>query len=155
VDRRDEDEGGDRQGARLVVGHVRLADASRSGARAPQAEPAREPALRSRRAAADGASGEQELAMDVSALLTIAPAPHAVFERLGTHRQRARLHVRKPKMERDGFTPARGEDAWEPVTWGQFASMIRGVARWLVERGVEPGERVAIFAANSVEWAAA
>src|SRR5439155_8250504 len=45
--------------------------------------------------------------------------------------------------------------AWQPVTWGQFAAQIRGVARWLVEHELEPGERVAIFAPNSVEWAAA
>jgi long-chain acyl-CoA synthetase len=80
--------------------------------------------------------------MDVSALLTIAPAPHAVFARLATHRHRARFQVRKG-------------DAWQPVTWGQFALQIRGVARWLVEREIEPGERVAIYANNSVEWAAA
>jgi long-chain acyl-CoA synthetase len=32
---------------------------------------------------------------------------------------------------------------------------IRGVARWLVEHGVQPGERIAIYAPNSVAWAAA
>ena len=80
--------------------------------------------------------------MDVQGLLTIAPAPTAVFERLPTHRHRVRFHVRKG-------------DAWEPVTWGQFAAQIRGVARWLVEHDVEAGDRIAIFAPNSVEWAAA
>ncbi len=80
--------------------------------------------------------------MDVSHLLTIAPAPRAVFERLATHRDRPRFHVRK-----DG--------AWHPVTWGQFAAQIRGVARWLIEHDVKPGDRVAIYAPNSVAWAAA
>jgi len=80
--------------------------------------------------------------MDVSHLLTIAPAPQAVFDRLPTHRHRARFHVRKG-------------DAWEPVTWGQFAAQIRGVARWLVEHELAAGERIAIYAPNSVAWAAA
>lgn len=93
--------------------------------------------------------------MDVSHLLTIAPAPQAVFDRLPTHRHRARFHVRKPKVEGAGFTPAPGNDAWEPVTWGQFATQIRGVARWLVEHELAAGERVAIYAPNSVAWAAA
>jgi long-chain acyl-CoA synthetase len=90
--------------------------------------------------------------MDVSALLPIRPAPRAVFDRLPTHRHRVRFQVRK-----DG--------AWHPVTWGHFAQQIRGVARWLVEprgeRGephcgeLEAGDRVAIYAPNSVAWASA
>ena len=80
--------------------------------------------------------------MDITPLLTIRPAPRAVFDRLPTHRHRARFHVR------DG-------SAWQPVTWGQFAHQIRGVARWLVEREVEAGDHVAIFAPNSVAWGAA
>jgi len=80
--------------------------------------------------------------MDVTPLLEIRPAPYAVFDRLPTHRHRARFHIQKDR-------------AWHPVTWGQFAKQIRGVARWLVEREVEVGDRVAIFAANSIEWGAA
>ena len=80
--------------------------------------------------------------MDVSHLLSVSPAPRAVFDRLATHRDRARFHVRKG-------------DAWQPVTWGQFAAQIRGVARWLVEHELPPGARIAIYAHNSVEWAAA
>ena len=80
--------------------------------------------------------------MDVSHLLAIAPAPQAVFERLATHRHRVRFQVRHG-------------DKWQPVTWGQFAMQIRGVARWLVEHELEPGERIAIYAPNSVAWASA
>ena len=78
--------------------------------------------------------------MDVTPLLELKPAPHAVFERLATHRDRARFQVRT-------------SGAWQPVTWGQFALQIRGVARWLIEHELEPGDRIAIFAANSVAWA--
>src|SRR6187431_2617329 len=80
--------------------------------------------------------------MDVAPLLSPRPAPHAVFERLAAHRDRPRFWVRR-------------DAAWHPVTWGQFAQQIRGVARWLVERGIAPGDRVAIFAPNSVAWASA
>ena len=80
--------------------------------------------------------------MDVSHLVEIKAAPRAVFERLPTHRHRVRFQVR---------TGA----AWQPVTWGQYALQIRGVARWLVDHELEPGDRVAIFAHNSVGWASA
>jgi len=80
--------------------------------------------------------------MDVTPLLELHAAPHAVFARLATHRDRPRFHVRTP-------------GGWQPVTWGQFAAQIRGVARWLIEHGVEPGDRVAIYAPNSVAWASA
>ncbi len=80
--------------------------------------------------------------MDVSSLLEIQAAPRAVFARLATHRHRVRFQVR-------------AGNAWQPVTWGQFAVQIRGVARWLIEHELEPGDRVAIFAHNSVAWASA
>ncbi len=82
--------------------------------------------------------------MDVSGLTSqILPAPRAVFDRLPTHRHRVRFQVRA------------STGGWEPVTWGQFALQIRGVARYLVEHDLEPGERVAFFAQNSVAWASA
>ena len=80
--------------------------------------------------------------MDVAPLLQLQPAPRAVFDKLATHRHRVRFQVRCG-------------DAWQPVTWGQFATQIRGVARWLVEHELEMGERVAIYAPNSVAWASA
>ena len=79
--------------------------------------------------------------MDVTPLLDIQPAPHAVFARLATHRDRPRFHVRDTA------------GAWQPITWGQFADQIRGVARWLIEHHLQPGERIAIYANNSVAWA--
>ncbi|MCX5743107.1 MAG: AMP-dependent synthetase/ligase [Proteobacteria bacterium] len=80
--------------------------------------------------------------IDLTPLLSIRPAPHAVFGRLSTHRDRPRFHVR------DGA-------AWTPVTWGQYATQIRGVARWLVDHDVAAGDRIAIYAPNSVAWASA
>ena len=80
--------------------------------------------------------------MDVTSLLEIQAAPRAVFERLATHRHRVRFQVR-------------AGNAWQPVTWGQFALQIRGVARWLIEHELEAGDRVAIYAPNAVAWASA
>ncbi len=81
--------------------------------------------------------------MDVSHLTSqILPAPRAVFDRLATHRHRVRFQVRT-------------SSGWDPVTWGQFAQQIRGVARFLVEHDLDAGDRVAIFAHNSVAWASA
>jgi long-chain acyl-CoA synthetase len=94
--------------------------------------------------------------MDVSSLLTVAPAPRAVFDKLPTHRHRVRFHVRSGESHAspNQANAASAALAWRPVTWGEFATQIRGVARWLVEHELEPGERVAIFAPNSVEWGA-
>ncbi len=78
--------------------------------------------------------------MDVTPLLDVRPAPRAVFDRLPTHRHRVRFQVRKGA-------------AWEPVTWGQFAAQIRGVARWLMEHEIEVGDRIAIYGDSSVAWA--
>ena len=80
--------------------------------------------------------------MDISTLTEILPAPRAVFDKLPTHRHRVRFQVRSG-------------DGWTPVTWGEFARGIRGVARWLVEHDLDPGDRVAIYAPNSVAWACA
>ncbi len=81
--------------------------------------------------------------MDVTKLLSIAPAPAAVFSRLASHRDRPRFWVRDQAS------------AWQPTTWGQFATQIRGTARWLIDHDVAVGDRIAIFAANSVAWASA
>ncbi len=86
--------------------------------------------------------------MDVTTLLPIRPAPRAVLDRLATHGDRVRFHVR-------------AAGAWQPVTWHHFAQQIRGVARWLVEPTaggggeLAPGDRIAIYAPNSVAWASA
>ena len=80
--------------------------------------------------------------MDVGPFLAIQPAPRAVFARLATHHDRPRFHVRQG-------------GAWHPVTWGEFARHIRGIARWLVEHDVAPGDRVAILGESSVAWASA
>src|SRR5439155_1649613 len=79
-------------------------DAPRSGARVAQAQPARVAPPRPR-----GKTTEGVTVIDLAPFLAIRPAPHAVFDRLATHRDRARFHVRSAA-------------GWTPVTWGQYAT---------------------------------
>lgn len=80
--------------------------------------------------------------MDVSPYTRIQPAPFAVLDKLPAMADIPRFHVR------------RGDD-WTSVTWGQFGEQIRAVAAWLIERGVGPGDRCAVYSPNTVAWAAA
>ncbi|MCA9655196.1 MAG: long-chain fatty acid--CoA ligase [Myxococcales bacterium] len=46
-------------------------------------------------------------------------------------------------------------NGWSPVTWREHAQQIEGVAAFCTSWGLQPGDRVAIFADNRVEWMAA
>ncbi|HSQ67281.1 MAG TPA: AMP-dependent synthetase/ligase [Polyangiaceae bacterium] len=81
--------------------------------------------------------------MDVSKYLELKIAPRAVFDALSERKDRPRFFVR-------------GEGAaWTPVTWQAFADMTRDVALFLAGAGLREEDRVAIYAPNRVEWAAA
>ncbi len=79
------------------------------------------------------------MAIDLARYEELRPGPRAVFDRLEERRVRARFMVRE------------GDD-WRAVTWGAYARDIRRIALFLAQAGVEIGDRVAIFAANRVEW---
>lgn len=42
--------------------------------------------------------------------------------------------------------------AWRDLTYAQFLSQVRAAARMLAEAGAQPGDRIAIFAENSIHW---
>ena len=44
------------------------------------------------------------------------------------------------------------EGKWEDFSWNKLAEMVRNLGLGLISLGTEPGERVAIFSPNSVEW---
>jgi long-chain acyl-CoA synthetase len=44
------------------------------------------------------------------------------------------------------------EGEWRPVSWTEWERRARAVAAWLVEAGVERGDRVAIFGNTREEW---
>ncbi len=81
--------------------------------------------------------------MDVTPLLTVKPAPCAVLDSLPARAEQVRFRVRK------------ADGSWAAVTWGEFAAQIRALAAVLIDAGVQAGDRVAVYGANSVGWAAA
>lgn len=81
--------------------------------------------------------------VDASRFTELKIAPRAVFDSLPERRTRVRFMV-----------PTEGGD-YRAVTWGAFATEIRELALFLSARGLEMGERAAIYAANRVEWMSA
>lgn len=80
--------------------------------------------------------------MDVSHLMELKIAPRVVFDALPERRARPRFMLRD-------------QGDWRAVTWGAFADQIRRCGMFLRHLGLRSGERVAIFAPNSVAWMAA
>ncbi|WP_029289408.1 long-chain fatty acid--CoA ligase [Cellulomonas sp. HZM] len=50
------------------------------------------------------------------------------------------------------FAEVRTDGRWEPVTVAEFVARVTAVAKGLVARGVEPGDRVAIMSRTRFEW---
>ena len=78
--------------------------------------------------------------MEVSAHLEVKPAPAILFERAATRSAQPRYML------------PTAEGGWKPVTWGEHAEAVRSTAAGLIERGLEPTERIAIFAENCTGW---
>jgi long-chain acyl-CoA synthetase len=81
--------------------------------------------------------------LDVSAFSELKLAPLAVFEQLAGRGESPRFMVSQPDGE------------WRAVSWQQFADRISAFAAYLVDSGLACGDRAAILADNSVDWAAA
>lgn len=78
--------------------------------------------------------------MDITPFLEPRVAPQVVFDGLEKRRSRPR------------FMLPDGQGDWNVVTWGAFADQVRNISVFLRARGIEAGERGAIFAPNSVAW---
>jgi long-chain acyl-CoA synthetase len=50
---------------------------------------------------------------------------------------------------------AQGSQAWQDVTYGDFARRMRAIAAGLIVSGVQPGDRVALMSRTRLEWALA
>jgi long-chain acyl-CoA synthetase len=53
--------------------------------------------------------------------------------------------------EQVGFR-RRTEDGWVTVTWNQFLAEVQALAKGLIAKGVEPGDRVALMSKTRYEW---
>ncbi len=85
--------------------------------------------------------------MDPTPYRALKIAPQAVFDALAERGTRPRFMV-----------PTHTGEArkWTPVTWNDFADQIRRTALFLIENGLESGNRAAIFAPSyaAPSWAA-
>ena len=46
----------------------------------------------------------------------------------------------------------RAEAGWQPIAAGEMLRRVAGLARALAELGIQPGDRVGLFAPNCPEW---
>jgi long-chain acyl-CoA synthetase len=81
--------------------------------------------------------------MDVTPYLELRTGPRAVFDDLTERKHKPRYMLPQP----DG--------SWKPVTYGEVAEQIERTALFLISAGVQPNDRVAIYAPNRVEWMSA
>ena len=44
------------------------------------------------------------------------------------------------------------EGAWEEISWNKLNEMVRDLALFLINRGIQPGDKVALFSPNRYEW---
>src|ERR1700677_4645934 len=85
--------------------------------------------------------------MDVTRYLEPRIAPSGVFDDL-----EARADWVRFKVPAAGSAPG---GAWKDVTTRQFADEIRLLSLFLLESGLQPGDRACVLAPNSVDWGAA
>jgi len=44
------------------------------------------------------------------------------------------------------------QKVWEEISWNQLNGMVRALGMFLIRRGVQPGDKVALFSPNRYEW---
>ncbi|HEX4513155.1 MAG TPA: AMP-dependent synthetase/ligase [Polyangiaceae bacterium] len=81
--------------------------------------------------------------MDVTKYLDLNIAPRVLFDVLPERKDKPRFFVRAK------------DQSWTPITWQAFADQVARVALYLAASSFRPGDRAAVYAPNSVEWAAA
>ncbi len=48
-----------------------------------------------------------------------------------------------------------GKDGYDEITYGTLVERVEAVARWLIDRGVKSGDRIAVLGENRPDWATA
>jgi len=44
------------------------------------------------------------------------------------------------------------DGVWEDISWNQMSEMVHKAGLFLISKGVQPGDKIALFAPNSYEW---
>ncbi len=44
------------------------------------------------------------------------------------------------------------QEIWEEISWNKMNEMVRDLAYFLINRGIQPGDKVALFSPNRYEW---
>lgn len=64
--------------------------------------------------------------------------------------------IHKTVQDFGGENPAmrrwNGVDGYDELSYGELLERIEAVARWLIDRGIKPGDRVSVLGENRPEW---
>ena len=44
------------------------------------------------------------------------------------------------------------QEVWEEISWNKLNAMVRDLGLFLINRGIQPGDKVALFSPNRYEW---
>jgi long-chain acyl-CoA synthetase len=79
-------------------------------------------------------------------------------ERVSKLKHQSIVHMFRARVKESGSKRAcRGKKkgVWSELTWSQLDERVRNLAHGLIELGVKPGDRVAVFGPTRLEWALA
>ncbi len=79
-------------------------------------------------------------------------AEKQVAEAAGTRDNLVELLLRQAKHSSKPAATQKREGRWEDVSWVAILEQVKKVSDGLVAEGIKPGERVAVFAATSLQW---
>ena len=46
----------------------------------------------------------------------------------------------------------KNKGTWEEISWNKMNEMVRNLGLFLINRGIQPGDKVALFSPNRYEW---
>ncbi len=59
---------------------------------------------------------------------------------------------RAEKQKKKIYLRYRDQSGWRDLTWEEVRSRVDAVASWLINYGINPGDKIAIFSENRPEW---
>jgi long-chain acyl-CoA synthetase len=79
-------------------------------------------------------------------------------EQVAKLKHKTLVHMFRARVQESGSKRAcrgRKKGVWSELTWSQLDARVRNLAHGLIELGVKPGDRVAVFGPTRLEWALA